>query len=104
MTTNTKSVLYNFAIIWVLPFENNPKDLDLSYKMDLDLWDCFIWYSALLAMSKLYKANCEHPLPHPFVKSNAFKHLIDIIQYIGKHNTNQIDCGYAARWLFVYII
>ena len=24
-----------------LPFLNNPKDLDLSYKMDLDLWDCF---------------------------------------------------------------
>ena len=21
-------------------FENNPKDLDLSYKTDLDLWDC----------------------------------------------------------------
>ena len=21
-------------------FQNNPKDLDLSYKMDLDLWDC----------------------------------------------------------------
>ena len=20
---------------------NNPKDLDPSYKMDLDLWDCF---------------------------------------------------------------
>ena len=28
--------LYQF-----LPFLNNPKDLDLSYKMDLDLWDCF---------------------------------------------------------------
>ena len=23
-----------------LPFLNNPKDLDPSYKMDLDLWDC----------------------------------------------------------------
>ena len=21
-------------------FHNNPKNLDLSYKMDLDLWDC----------------------------------------------------------------
>ena len=26
-----------FAIILVLPFLNNPKDLDPSYKMDLDL-------------------------------------------------------------------
>ena len=22
-------------------FQNNPKNLDPSYKMDLDLWDCF---------------------------------------------------------------
>ena len=25
----------------VLPFLNNPKDLDPSYKMDKDFWDCF---------------------------------------------------------------
>ena len=24
-----------------MTFLNNPKDLDPSYKMDLDLWDCF---------------------------------------------------------------
>ena len=24
----------------VFSFQNNPKDLDLSCKMDLDLWDC----------------------------------------------------------------
>ena len=24
----------------VFSFQNNPKDLDPSYKMDLDLWDC----------------------------------------------------------------
>ena len=30
-----------FAIIRVLPFLNNLKDLDPSYKMDLDFWDCF---------------------------------------------------------------
>ena len=28
-------------MISILPFLNNPKDLDPSYKMDLDLWDCF---------------------------------------------------------------
>ena len=37
----TKSVLFNSAIIQVLPFLNNHKDLDPSYKMDLDLWDYF---------------------------------------------------------------
>ena len=25
----------------ILSFLNNPKDLDPSYKTDLDLWDCF---------------------------------------------------------------
>ena len=32
---------WNFALIWVSPFLNNPQDLDLSYKLDLDFWDCF---------------------------------------------------------------
>ena len=41
MTTNTKSVLRNFAIIQILPFLNSPKDLDLSYKMDLVFWGLF---------------------------------------------------------------
>ena len=36
-----KSVLCNFTVIWVLPFLNNPKDLDPSDKTDLDIWDCF---------------------------------------------------------------
>ena len=36
-----KSVQRNFAIIQVLSFLINPKDLDPSYKMDLDFWDCF---------------------------------------------------------------
>ena len=26
----------------VLPFLNDRKDLDPSYKMDLDFWDCFV--------------------------------------------------------------
>ena len=25
------------------PLQNNPKDLDPSYKMDLDLWECLGW-------------------------------------------------------------
>ena len=33
-------VLWNIAIIRVLSVPNNPKDLDPSYKMDLDFWDC----------------------------------------------------------------
>ena len=37
----TISVLRDFAKLRVLPFLNNPKGLDPSYKMDLDFWDCF---------------------------------------------------------------
>ena len=37
----TRSVLWNFAIIQVLPVLNNPKNLDPSSKSDLDFWDCF---------------------------------------------------------------
>ena len=28
-------------VVCVLPFLNNPKALGLSFKMDLDFWDCF---------------------------------------------------------------
>ena len=35
-----ESVLCNFAIIRVLPFLNNPKDIDPSYKTDLDSCHC----------------------------------------------------------------
>ena len=42
MTTNNHiSPICSFAIIQVLPFLNTPKHLDPSYKMDLDVWDCF---------------------------------------------------------------
>ena len=30
-----------------LPFLNSRKDLEPSYKMDLDLWDCFGWKKTL---------------------------------------------------------
>ena len=41
MSTNNQISPTQFAVIRVLPFLNNPKDLDLSYKTDLDFWDCF---------------------------------------------------------------
>ena len=37
-------LLHITVFLWlqdrVFPFQNNPKNLDPSYKMDLDLWDC----------------------------------------------------------------
>ena len=45
MTTNNlispMKFCYN-TIIQVLPFLNNLKDLDSSYKLDLNVWECFI--------------------------------------------------------------
>ena len=31
---------YSSVIRQVFSFQNNPKNLNLSYKTDLDLWDC----------------------------------------------------------------
>ena len=41
MATNNYISHMKFAIKQILSFLTNPKDLDPSYKMDLDLWDCF---------------------------------------------------------------
>ena len=45
-------ILYFFGYKTVFPSENNPKNLDLSYKTDLDLWDCLgrvnLYYSKIL--------------------------------------------------------
>ena len=30
----------SLVIRWSFSFQNNPKNLDLSYRMDLELWDC----------------------------------------------------------------
>ena len=46
----TESVLRNFAIIRVLPFLNNPKDLDPSYKVDLDFLGLF-WKGKKLCLT-----------------------------------------------------
>ena len=41
------------------PFENNPRNLDPSYKMDLDFWDCF-GREKLLSLNR---RNMVSPLP-----------------------------------------
>ena len=34
-------ISYFITLFPVFPFQNNPKTLDPSYKMDLEFWDCF---------------------------------------------------------------
>ena len=41
MSTNNQISRMQFCCNTGLPFLKNPKDLDLSDKMDLDFWDCF---------------------------------------------------------------
>ena len=44
-----------------LSFQNNSKNLDLSYKMDLDLWDCLGRVKIVIA--KFHRAGliiCSH--------------------------------------------
>ena len=40
LTTNNKISPMKCCCNRLLPFPNNPKDLDASFKMDLDFWDC----------------------------------------------------------------
>ena len=35
------SVLHNPVVQWVFPFQNNPKNVDQSYKIDLEFRGCF---------------------------------------------------------------
>ena len=42
VTTDLLVLLYTifFRLTEFFSFQNNPKNLDMSYKTDLDLWDC----------------------------------------------------------------
>ena len=41
MTTTNYTSPITLCYNTILTFLNNPKDLDPSYKMDLDFWNCF---------------------------------------------------------------
>ena len=41
MTTSNYTSSMNLCYNTILTVPNNPKDLDPSYKTDLDFWDCF---------------------------------------------------------------
>ena len=47
-----KSVLYNSAMKEVFLFQNNPRSLVLTIKMDLDFWDCFVRETSVLLPNK----------------------------------------------------
>ena len=94
----TKSVLWNFAWTQV---PNSPKDLDLSYKMDLDFWDCFgrekklcftteeIWYfSGLFSMADL---SSETDNSHNNIKA------CHVISQLGCYLSEKIFMSFARR-------
>ena len=41
------------AIIQVLPFLNNPQDLDPSYKMDIDFWNFLEGKNSILEVKNM---------------------------------------------------
>ena len=55
----TKSVLCNLAVIRVLPFLTNPKDLDLSYRMDLDFYTPSIYAEGYVAFTFPFMFICS---------------------------------------------
>ena len=60
----TKSVQWNFTIIQILPFLNNLKDLDPSYKTDLDFWDCFGRETPRLISGEMRYLLIHQPMQH----------------------------------------
>ena len=55
-------------VIRVFFFQNNPKNLDLSYKTDLDLRDClgrvkFVFYHNIIGLIKLFVVILEREKP-----------------------------------------
>ena len=60
-------------IVQVLTFLNNPKNLDPSYKMDLDFWDCFVRLKLCLINEEMqYYLSCSG-----IVKFSGFALLCD---------------------------
>ena len=45
---SVKYILYFFGYKTAFFFQNNPKNLDPSYKTYLDLWDCLGWVKLIL--------------------------------------------------------
>ena len=43
---------------YFLPFQNNPKYLDLSYRTDLDIWDC-LETEKINLKAELHKTNLD---------------------------------------------
>ena len=53
----------------ILSCQNNPKNLDPSYKMDLDLWDCLgrvkrVLYQNFIGMIQLFVVILGKDSPH----------------------------------------
>ena len=87
VSTNNQISPLQFCCNTSLPFLNNPKCLDLSYKTDLDFCNCFgrkitpsynrIWYASL----KLLHFSCFLICSHFKVCSWSFKGIIILLIY-----------------------
>ena len=51
---------YGYKTRVFFPFQNNPKNLDLSYKTDLDFWDCLGRVKLILKFQRTDLVICSH--------------------------------------------
>ena len=56
----TDNILYFSGYNPILPFLNYPKNLDLSYKTDLDLWDCLGRVKLIAKFHRTDLVICSH--------------------------------------------
>ena len=67
MSPNNQISPVQFGVIQVLPFLSNLNDLDPSFKMDLDFWDCFERKKMLSYERIQYASKCYYTYSYTFL-------------------------------------
>ena len=82
MTSNNQVSPMKFCYNTNFNFLNNPKDLDPSYKMDLDLRDCFRREKTLSYNRRntvLYQYNSKHKFAVASIQERLYTRVIQIL-------------------------
>ena len=77
-------------MILVLPFLNNPNDLDLSYKTDLDFWDCFGQIKIHLITEKIRKLSWIKIKGHSVIIVNYYSTILISIDTVNLFHTSDL--------------
>ena len=78
---HAKMYLFGHKMV-VFPFQNNPKNLDPSYKMDLDFWDSFRKENPIFQLNCTTGPGCSKLTTSLVNETSKFQTLISqICQY-----------------------